>query len=303
VRDVADRPVGRRVIVTGATGFLGRHLRLALTDAGADVRPFVADLRDQSAVRAAVAAAQPQLVFHLAAYGTTPIQRDEARMQAVNVGGIEHLWDALDGFEARIVQTGTCGEYGPASGPLAESHPCAPASAYARTVHEAVMLSRERARRSGRPLVILRPFGPYGPSDRAERLVPFVIDRLLSGARVPVTAGEQRRDYSYVGDHVRALLLAATQPLAETARVYNVGSGRPLTVRALVEAIAGGVGGAALSQVAFGAVPYRPGDLSDMFADIEAARRDLGYEPRVALDEGLARTVAWHQAARAGVAQ
>jgi UDP-glucose 4-epimerase len=169
-------------------------------------------------------------------------------------------------------------------------------------VHDAVTMSCDRARRSGRALVVLRPFGPYGPGDRPERLVPFVVDRLLSGDRAPVTAGAQLRDYSFVDDHVRALLLAATRSLSDTARIYNVGSGRPVSIRALVEAIAAAVGGSALSRVDFGAVPYRADDPAEMFASVEAARRDLGFETRVTLEDGLARTVAWHRSARAGVA-
>jgi nucleoside-diphosphate-sugar epimerase len=131
--------------------------------------------------------------------------------------------------------------------------------------------------------------------------VPYVIEGLLGRERVAVTSGRQRRDYSYVGDHVRALILAATRPLVETGRVYNVGSGRPIQIRALIEAIADAVAPGAIGRVEFDAVPARHSDEWDMFADIAAARSDLGYEPVVALPEGLAVTVAWHRAARAKV--
>ena len=154
----------------------------------------------------------------------------------------------------------------------------------------------------GRELAIVRPFGPYGPGDRPERVIPFVISGLLSGQRVAVTAGEQRRDYSFIDDHVRALMLAGSARLWDAPRIYNIGSGGPITVRTLVERIAAAVDGAALARVDFGAVPYRPGDLADMFADTTAARRDLGYEPAIALDAGLERTVAWHRTSRAGAA-
>jgi UDP-glucose 4-epimerase len=290
------------VFVTGATGFIGTHLMRALTADGATVHRLQGDIRDRAAVAAAVAAARPELVFHLAAYGTTPVQRDEQRMRDVNVGGVEHLWDALDRWSCRIVQTGSCGEYGPATGALREDHPCLPATPYTTTVHEAVSYSIERARRTGRELVILRPFGPYGPGDRPERLIPFVISGLVSGQRVAVTAGEQRRDYSFIEDHVRALVLAGTAQLWDSPRIYNIGSGGPITVRTLVERIAAAVDGGALARVDFGAVPYRPGDLADMFAETTAARRDLGYQPAIALDEGLAQTVASHRTSRAGAA-
>ena len=293
---------GRRVFVTGATGFIGTHLTRALAAEGATVHRLQGDIRDRAAVAAAVDAARPELVFHLAAYGTTPVQRDEQRMREVNLGGAKHLWDALDRWSCRIVQTGSCGEYGPATGALREDHPCRPATPYATTVHEAVSYSTERARRTGRELVIVRPFGPYGPGDRPERLIPFVMSGLLSGQRVAVTAGEQRRDYSFIDDHVRALMLAGSAPLSGTPRICNIGSGGPIAVRTLVERIAAVVDGGALARVDFGAVPYRPGDLTDMFADTTAARRDLGYEPAIALEAGLERTVAWHRTSRAGAA-
>lgn len=306
---------GRRVFVTGATGFLGTHLTRALLHAGAEVhalvrRPaaskermhqHVGDITDPRALRAAFSAADPAVVFHLAAYGTTPVQSDAALMREVNVGGTEQLWAAADRSSCRIVQTGTSAEYAAKAGALVEDDPCRPASDYASTVHDAVMFSRERACRSGRELVILRPFGPYGPNDRPERLVPHVIDALLNDRPVKVTPGEQRRDYSHVDDHVTALLTAATIPLVETARVYNIGSGGPIRVRTLVEEIASAVGGHSIERVMFGAVPYRPDDLTDRFGDISAAGRDLGYVPSVSLADGLRRTVEAYRAYRASL--
>lgn len=304
---------GRRILVTGATGFLGTHLTRALVHADAAVHTFVrqargsdgrihqhiGDLTDAPSIRAAVRSAKPDVVFHLAAYGTTPVQADTAQMRAVNVGGVQHLWAAAERWPCRIVQTGSSGEYAGKSGALTEADSCQPASPYAATLHEAVMFSRDHALRTGRELVVLRPFGPYGPDDRPARLVPYVIDALLNDRRVWVTAGEQRRDYSYVDDHVTALLAAATVPLVETARVYNIGSGSPIRVRTLVEAIVAAVGEPLIDRVDFGAVPYRSDDLTDRYADVTAARRDLGYAPTVSLAEGLRRTVTAFRASRA----
>ncbi len=299
---------GRRVLVVGASGFLGSHLTRALVDAGADVhtltrvrgrvgqrvREHLGDVTDADSVRVAMTDSRPEVVFHLAAYGTTPVQRDAARMRAVNVGGIKRLWNALDNTTARLVQAGTCAEYAPKDGALSEDDPCRPESDYARTMHEAVSFSLEQGRRTGRDVVIMRPFGPYGAGDRPERLIPHVIDGLLGGGRVAVTTGEQRRDFSHVDDHVRAFIAAAVVP-AGGARVYNIGSGHPIRVRQLVEAIADAVDARSRDRIDYGAVPSRVEDQTDRFADIAAARRDLGYEPTVSLADGLARTV---QAAR-----
>ena len=282
---------GQRVFITGARGFLGRHLCGALGEQGADIHAYAGDVTDRAALGAALSAARPSVVFHLAAYGTTSSQRDAARMRAVNAGGAENLWAALDGSSARLVQTGTCAEYAPKDGPLSEGDACAPESDYARTLHDAVSYSQSMAMRSGREVVVLRPFGPYGPGDRPERLIPFVIHGLLGGGRVSVTAGQQRRDFSYIDDHVSAFIAAATAAIPQTPAIYNVGSGRPISVREVVERIARMIGGDALGRVDFGAAAPRTGDRADRYADITAAKRDLGFAPSVALDDGLRLTI------------
>jgi UDP-glucuronate 4-epimerase len=211
-------------------------------------------------------------------------------MFRVNVDGTRALWTALGARDCRLVQTGSCGEYGTVAGPIAESVACRPQSWYPATIHAAVTLSQARAFETGRDVVILRPFGPYGPGDRPERLVSYVVQRLLAGEKAEVTAGDQLRDYSYVGDHVNALLLAATRPLPCIAPIYNIGSGRPIRVRALVDAIAAAIGPSAAGRLVL-ARPYRRDDPPEMYADIGAATRDLGYTPAVSLDEGLQRTI------------
>src|SRR5207249_3228502 len=157
----------------------------------------------------------------------------------------------------RLVQTGTCGEYGPIDGPIGESMACRPQSSYTATVHAAVTMSQALAFETGREVVILRPFGPYGPGDRPERLIPYVVSRLIVGEAADVSDGDQLRDYSFVDDHIRALLLAATRPLSRVAPVYNIGSGGPIRVRALLEAIAAAVGEGAAGRPGFGARPHR----------------------------------------------
>ena len=102
---------------------------------------------------------------------------------------------------------------------------------------------------------------------------------------------------------MRALILAGTGTLADMPAVLNIGSGRPIRVRDLIETIATVIGDGALARVDFGAVPLRPNDLPDMFADTTAARRLLGYAPAVALEGGLSRTIAWHRTARVGAAR
>ena len=316
----SDLPLaGRPVLVTGATGFLGTHLVRALSATGARVHALrrnpgsstrlpspgtvwhEADLLDEESLARAVGAAAPEVVFHLAAYGTTFDQKDEGAAFRVNVAGSLGLWRALGNLPCRLVVAGSCGEYGQARGQVREDLACRPTWFYPATKNAAVTLLSTLGRQHGREVVTLRPFGPYGPADSTERVVPHVIATLLAGREVAVTAGEQRRDYAFVDDHVDAFLLAATRPLptgdegAENGAIYNIGSGQVIQLRDLLTAIADAVGGDAPQRLRLGAIPYRPGEVWEMCCDISAARRDLGYAPKVSLKEGIERTVRWYR--------
>ena len=304
---------GRTVLVTGASGFIGTHLVRALLLEEATVHAIrrnpasqtrlpldgiqwhSGDILDPGSLSRAVTAARPEVVFHLAAYGTTFDQREPSLSVRVNVEGSWNLWDALGDATVRVVHTGSCGEYGQAKGQVAESALCEPTWLYPATKNASVTILSTLGRESGREVVSLRPFGPYGSADDPRRVIPHTILSLLRGETVKVTAGEQLRDYAHVDDQVQAFVSAGIVPLPRTGAIYNVGSGEIVNLRKVLTAIADAVGGDALSRVAFGAVPYRASEVWEMCCDISAARRDLGYAPKISLREGIGRTVEWYR--------
>lgn len=302
---------GRRVLLTGATGFLGTHLARRLLAAGAEVHAIrrhaskhtrlpaeglhwhTADLIDYRSLERAVVASRPEVVFNLAAYGTTFDQRDRDLAFHVNVEGSLNLWRALEAMTCRFVHTGSCGEYGQIRGQVTEDVACEPTWFYPATKNASVVLLSTLGRQTGREVVTLRPFGPYGAADAPGRVLPHVIISLLNGNEVRVTAGEQLRDYLHVDDHVQAFLLAGATPLRQTGAIYNIGSGEIVTLRKVIETVANTVGGGATKRVDFGAVEYRDSEIWEMCCDISAARRDLGFQPRISLEDGIRRTVEW----------
>ncbi len=303
----ADRAAGlagSRVLVTGASGFIGRLLVARLLAVACEVhcidrtpsgtpgvREHVCDLKDAEATAAAVELSRPEVVFHLAAFKERTTEPDAFVTAATdNIVGTLDLVVPLCGREGlrAFVAVGTVEEYGADDPPFRESMREAPVSAYSFSKTAMTHLLQTFHRVHGFPAVVLRPTIAYGPGQGAEMFLPALIGALIAGRRFPMTEGRQLRDFLYVDDLVDALLAAATVPAA-AGRVFNVGSGEPVPLRDVAtraEALAGRSG-----LLSFGDVPYRSGESMRYAVDISAARDVLGWRPTVGLDEGLRLTV------------
>ncbi|CAA9281936.1 MAG: UDP-glucose 4-epimerase [uncultured Actinomycetospora sp.] len=300
----------RRVLVTGARGFIGSHLLAHLLDLGAEVhavarpgrhplvpvqsgRPRVtwhaADLADAESADRAIRESDPDVVFHLASRVAglrrpdvaSPMLEDNTRA-AVNVMTTAHR---LGG--RRVILAGSVEEPRGAT-----EAPCSPyaaaklaATSYARLFHQ----------QWGLPVTVLRPAMVYGPSQPDQtKLVPFVIGRMLDGQAPELSSGTRPIDWVYVDDVCRAFLAAATHPAAP-GLVADVGSGTSTTIADTVDMIAALVGYE--GPIGFGELPDRADDRAHV-ADLEAASRVLGWRPHTSLAQGLAQTVQWHVSRR-----
>jgi nucleoside-diphosphate-sugar epimerase len=304
---------GERVLVTGGAGFVGACLVRDLVAAGHEVhlllRPKTnpwrlaavasqcaihhGDLRDGTAVRAAVAACRPEVVYHLAAHGALPGYAEPDAILTTNLLGTAHLLDALDGGACRmIVHAGSSSEYGHKPGPMREADRLEPRTAYAVGKAAATLLCQAAAYQ-GRPVTTVRIFSAYGPGEDPARLVPAVMACCWRGENPEVTAGWQPRDFIYVGDVVDLLRRAAHCPEA-SGRILHAGTGRQATVRDMVETILDVCAAGRLTAV-YGAFPTRADEPAAWVADISATTALTGWQPRHDLRTGIERTWAWYK--------
>ncbi len=307
---------GRRVLVTGGGGFIGSHLTQTLVDIGADTHVLTSTVSsvyphrlrglrsavtthegnfiDSTAMKAIVADARPEIIFHLGAYTHVgkSWQRIDECVQA-NIQGTVNLLQALDGtgYE-RFVNTGTSEIYGNIDVPFQEDKCPNPVSPYAVSKYSAEMYCRLGIESKQWPVVRVRPFNAYGPSQTPDRIIPEIIVRALRGDELKMTSGTQTREFNYVTDLVEGFLLAAVVPDIEGG-LFNIGGGEEVSIADLATTILDLMGNPIEAQL--GALPDRPIEIWRMYCDSTRARDVLGWQPRHDLRAGLAKTIEWYR--------
>lgn len=296
----------KTVLLTGATGFIGRHCLEPLWRRGFAVHAVTsrtlpvgqtrpvwhrADLLDPEQVRCVVTAVHPSHLLHLA-WEVTPGEywNSPANLRWVQ-GSLELLRTFVEGRGQRATLMGTCAEYdwSRSGEPCGEERtPLGPASLYGASKHAMQLMLASLAGHTGLSASWGRLFFLYGPHEHPGRLVPSVIRPILRGEPALCAAGAEVRDFLYVedvGDALAALLDSdVTGPV-------NIGSGVPVSVKNLVMCI-----GERLDRpdlVRLGALPARPGEPARLVADVRRLTHEVGWRPRRDLAEGLDETIAW----------
>jgi len=294
-------------VVTGGAGFIGSHLAEALLSEGRRVRvvddfstgrrgnvPAGAELLEGDVNEVAPRAVEgADAVYHLAALPSVPrsVERPLDCHRATAQGTLAVLAAAAGAGVRRVVFASSSSVYGDTEVlPKREDLPPRPLSPYAAAKLAGELFCRSWAAHTELETVSLRFFNVYGPRQDPESpyaaVIPTFMRRLREGRPLPVHGdGGQTRDFTYVGDVVEGILRAGRAP-GVSGRVYNLAGGRPASIAELARVLAELSGtGARIERL-----PPRPGDIRDSWADAGAARRDLGFEARTALPEGLRRT-------------
>lgn len=301
---------GRRVLVTGARGFIASRLCRRLTADGADVfgqstkaitpRAGMSwrqiDLTDRAAVTALIRDVRPEVLFHLAGHvtGSPNVEHVGPTVDQNLISTINVLTAAVETVRCRVVLAGSMQEPPPddSNGVLCSPYAASKwaCTAYARMFHGLYQL----------PVSIARPFMVYGPGQwDSAKLLPYVVTSFLNGEAPRVSSGDRALDWVYVDDVVEGFLAVALSEFVD-ARTVDLGTGVLVSIREIIARVRRIIGSHV--EAAFGAIPDRPLERPHA-ARVEETKRLIGWSASTSLDDGLRAAVDWYreQLARQGV--
>ena len=310
---------GKRVLVTGAGGFIGSQLVEALLGQGARVRAFVrynsrgdagllrlvppdlagrlevvaGDLREWQSVRQIVR--DCEIVFHLGALISIPYSYHHPfEVAETNFMGTLNVLMACHYLGiGRVVHTSTSEVYGTARQALIdENHPLQGQSPYSASKIGADKLAESFFCSYNLPVVTVRPFNTFGPRQTARAVIPAIITQALARSTIQLGNLSTTRDFTYVSDTVRGFLLAAEAQGVE-GQVFNLGTGREISVGDLARKIIGMVGKPVKIVLDPERLRPEPSEVMRLLSDNSRARECLGWQPEVSLEEGLDQTITW----------
>jgi dTDP-glucose 4,6-dehydratase len=237
-------------------------------------------------------AERPEVVINFAALAHAASWTKAWRFYETNLTALARMVEELStrDYLRRWIQVGSSELYGPVDRPATEESPLIPTSPYAvsKMAGDLHLVSMFQVRKF--PMNIIRPSNAYGPGQQLYRVLPRAVVCGLTGTKLPLQGGgAARKSYIHAEDLARAIHLIADR--APLGRIYNAGPAHPVSIRELVEQVARELG------MPFDALcettPARPGEDAQYWLDSSAIKRDLGWEPRISLEDGVRDMVAW----------
>jgi len=315
----AYRGVG--VVVTGASGFIGRwvarllastgaHLYLVARDAervrrvgeeyGFRGEIIASDLAKEGAFRELCAEIRPGITFNLVAHGVSPGERDAELARALNDRLIGEIAGAMaagvdEGWRgARLVHAGSALEYGPVEGEVSEDLEPQPTTLYGRSKLDGTRRVLQARMATGLRAVVARIFTAYGPGEQEGRLLPSLRAAGETAATIDLTGGEQMRDFTYVADVAEGMLrLGLVEGALEG--VVNLATGELCSVRRFIETASDFIG-IRRQALNFGALPYRAEEMWHGPVDVRRLQSLTGWRPATGIVQGIGKTLAFEAA-------
>jgi UDP-glucose 4-epimerase len=301
-----------RILLTGATGFIGSYVLNELVKRQETVailiRPtsnhwrirhllnqvsqIYGDLNWSDDIARSVCDFAPEAVIHLGWSGVGNRYRNDFRQVDENLhASLNLLRLAHDARANTWIGMGSQAEYGPKPTKISEDSVPRPTTLYGATKLALCTIAEQMCAQAGMRFAWLRLFSSYGPMDDPSWMIPSLIQVLLRGEKPSLTAGEQLWDYIFVSDAANAVCEVVFEQAAKG--IFNLGSGEARPLRQIVELIRDKIN--RHLPLGFGEVPYRPDQVMHLEADITRLRRETNWFPRIGLDEGIERTIGYYR--------
>lgn len=297
-----------KVLITGATGFIGSYVARLLVSQGCEVHVLLrensnrwriedvlsslhlwqSDLLEFATVNNYLRKINPELCIHLAWYAEPGKYLNSQKNLNSLQASLNLLSQLAEVGCQRFVGVGTCFEYDLDLGYLSESSLTKPITLYAATKLALSGILQQFAQITEMEIAWIRLFYQYGPMEDERRLIPAIISSLLRDEAVKITKGEQVRDFLHIEDVASAILAVANSSLSG---VVNVGSGQPVTVSKIALELGNILGKPDLIHL--GDLPYRPNDPMFICANSHLLREKTNWMPKLKLERGLEMTINW----------
>ena len=304
-----------KILVTGATGFVGSNLvrrlicnghdihiltrnlsnKWRLFNCFSDLHNHTVDLLNQEELRGLMNKIEPDVIFHLAISGMYGgVQRPDAEVIETNLLGTVNLINACNDIDYKcFVNTGSSSEYGPKKEPMKETDICEPINLYGISKCAATLYGQSIALTKDKPIIGLRLFSPFGPFDDKSRLITYAITNALLNKPLLLGNPNAVRDYIYIEDVLDVYLQSIEIASELKGGVFNVGSGSQKTVSYIVNKIIKITD--SQSEIKWNSFLGRAHDTEKWEADIEKVSRSFNWRPKYHIDDGIRQTISWFE--------
>lgn len=302
-----------KVLVTGATGFVGSNLvrrllkegynvsiltrktsnKWRLNDILRELEEYKVDLLESDKLKRVIKKIKPHIIFHLAnagIYGGVSVV--DKKMIEINLLGFINLMEACSNVNYKcLINTGSSSEYGIKQKPMRENDICEPVTAYGISKCAATLYAGFIAKTKNKPVVTFRLFSPFGPYDDSRRLISYAITRAIKGNKLKLAAPDAVRDYIFIDDVLDLYLKSIKKAENLKGGIFNIGTGKEAKISYIVDTIMKITN--SKSIVKWGEIPPRPFDAEKWEADITKTSHSLNWRPSYSVYEGLVKTIEW----------
>ncbi|MCY6482749.1 GDP-mannose 4,6-dehydratase [Clostridium aestuarii] len=303
--------MNKKILITGASGFVGSCLAESLVNEGYDVNLIVrstsnlwrlqkirndvkiyyVDLYDEYKLNKIIKVINPEYIFHLATYGGYPFQHEISKIISTNINGTINLINACKNIDYKsFINIGSSSEYGLKENPMRECNLLEPINLYGITKSTATLYCNMIAKTQKKPINTIRLFSVYGYYEDKKRLVPSVILSCLKGEDPKLACGDTVRDFIFVEDVVELLKYIAFD-IKTQGKIYNAGYGKQHTVREMVQTIISQCN--PNLQPVWNVFKSNRSDTDRWESDMSLVKKELSWIPKYNLKEGILKDIEW----------